>query len=181
MTWTSPEPASDSTMVLASLLPVPEMVALTGVLLAKGPRPAAGAVATAVRHAASATHIAVVGVGSVFGFGPFDEAERSGSAWRVATVHLDVRVAANATELATTSTPALAGRRVRYVESLILVARPGYRLALTHGLLAYWAVTYGILLLALVVVLSRGWVRRYRVFVNAKEKDDCEAAAPAEV
>lgn len=157
------------------------MVALTEVLLALGPRPAAGAVATAVRHAASAMHIAVVGMGSVFGFVRFDEAELSGSAWRVATLHLDVRVAANATELATKSTLALAGRRVRYVESLIPVARPGYRHASTHRLLAYWAVTYDILVLALVVVLSRGWVRWYRVAVHAKEKDDCKAAAPVEM
>lgn len=64
------------------------------------------------------------------------------------------------------------GRPVWYVESLFLVARPGYRPAVTRRLLIVLSVLYGILS---VVVVVNGLRRWWRADVGAAE--DPEAAA----
>lgn len=150
------DPASDASLLLAVLVVVPEAAVIVQLLLRRHvppllrprlrPRPRwywrEGA-SLAVAIAAGA--VALVGVGFV------DRQEQLGNAWRAAAVRHSRRIPANQSEHLTSSSVDYSGRIVYDSETLIVIARTGYRPGLTRWLLigsivAFAMLTVGVLL-----------------------------------
>lgn len=150
------DPASDASLLLAVLVVVPEAAVIVQLLLRRHfppplrprlrPRPRwywrEGA-SLAVAIAAGA--VALVGVGFV------DRQEQLGHAWRAAAVRHSRRIPANQSEHLTSMSVDYFGRIVYDSETLIVIARTGYRPGLTRWLLigsvvAFAMLTVGVLL-----------------------------------
>lgn len=118
----------DSTIVLALLLPMPEAVSLVGVVLGAGPPPTASTAAALWRPATRPRWHSSRWRGCGLPLASYSSTARSG-ATRPGGLRHAARgrawVAATAAELAAASTRTCAGRRVRRVESLLLVDAPG--------------------------------------------------------
>lgn len=173
-------PATDIDIVLAALVVVPEAVALLLHLLQPAHPPSTGARRGRVRRGLSVGFIISAGVLSLLAIGFLDAQEQSGASWRAAALRLETRIAANETEQASMSGQQIdyTGRPVWYVESLFLVARPGYRPAVTRRLLIVLSFLYGILS---VVVVVNGLRRWWRADVGAAEDPEAAAAEGIEI
>lgn len=159
------DPASDASLLLAILVVVPEAAVIVQLLLRRHvppplqprlrPRPRwywrEGA-SLAVAIAAGA--VALVGVGFV------DRQEQLGHAWRAAAVRHSRRIPANQSEHLTSLSVDYFGRIVYDSETLIVVARTGYRPGLTRWLLVGSVVAFTMLT---VLVLVRSAVAAWQV------------------
>lgn len=164
-------PASDTDLILAGLVVVPEAVALLLLLLQPAPPSDSATRAGRARHLTCAVLIVGAGLLSLLGVGFLDAQEHAGSSWRAAALRLETRIAANETEQASTSGQQIdyTGRQVWHVESLIMVARPGYRPSVTRPLFIGMSVAYGLLTGVVIAKGVWGWYIGRRAAAAATE------------
>ncbi|OSX74972.1 hypothetical protein BU14_0259s0007 [Porphyra umbilicalis] len=165
------DPVSNAELLLAVLVVVPEVLALVVLLVTPSSPATPSDWVGLARYAAILALVAAAGAVSLLGIGFLDAQERRGSAWRAATVRMDTRLVAAATESPKTLASAVdyTGRRVWHVESLILIARPGYRSSVTRRLLAGMGAVYGALVVVVVAKLVTVYVARRGTSAGAAE------------
>lgn len=103
--------------------------------------------------------IGVVGLLSLLGLGTLTRLEVIGRKWRASTLRIETTVASNLTEEAYTSSFVVdyTGRLVMYYETLLVVARLGYRPVLVVLLTAGVAILYCVLgVMCILIALRRG-------------------------
>ncbi|GAB0492355.1 hypothetical protein MMPV_003617 [Pyropia vietnamensis] len=175
-------PASDTDIILAGLVVVPEAVTLLLLLLQPPPSPKPGAKQRLVLRALSLGFIVFAGGVSLLGIQYLNTQEQNGSNWRAAALRTEIRIAANETEQALLPGQRIdySGRRVWHVESLFLIARPGYRPTVTRKLYISLSVGYGMLSLAVVTKALWGTYNRWRAAAVDGGDSETRDAAPAE-
>ncbi|OSX76599.1 hypothetical protein BU14_0184s0026 [Porphyra umbilicalis] len=149
-----PEPVTTAELVLAASVVVPEVVAM----LAIATRPAPWTTRTAV----GAGVLAVVGATAIGGLVAQAVAEAEGAAWRTATVREGLTVNAPPSALLGGLATDLTGAAVVREETLVLLARPGYRPQLVRDVTIGMAVLYAAAVLCVAAVGRRSWRRRRR-------------------
>lgn len=168
-------PAENVDLILAGLLVIPEAVALLAYLVQPAQSPPGPAVrAGRLRRVVCMALVIGAGALSLLGLWYLDREEQRGSSWRAAALRLDVRIAANETEQANTPGQEIdyTGRAVWHVESLFLVARPGYRPADTRRLFVGLSLGYGVLTMLVVAKGSWRWYASWRATAAAVEESD---------
>lgn len=146
------EPVSDVELVLAVLVVMPEVAAVLLLLLQlcdTHARPRA----LNWRQGLTFALVVLAGGAALVGIGYLDRVEQAGHAWRAASVRLETRLPINRTEEERLDRDKFdyRGRVLTYTETLLLVARTGYRPAQTRRLLAGSAAAY-VTLTAVVIV-----------------------------
>lgn len=165
-------PATATDFVLAALVVVPEAVALVQVLLQPAPLPEPTVWSGRTRRTLSVALVIIAGAVSLLGAGFLDAQEQAGSSWRAATLRIETRIAANETEQALVTGRRIdySGRPVWHIESLFLVARPGYRPATTRKLFISLSVVYGVLTFMVLTLGLWRWTSRRRAAAAAAEE-----------
>lgn len=146
------EPVTNVELVLAVLVVMPEVAAVLLLLLQlcdTHVRPRA----LNWRQGLTFVLVVLAGGAALVGVGYLDRVERAGHAWRAASVRLETRLPINRTEeeRMDRDTFDYRGRVLTFTETLLLVARTGYRPAQTRQLLVGSAAVY-VTLTAVVIV-----------------------------
>lgn len=159
------EPVPTASLILAALVVLPEAAAVL-MLLLRPPRLGHPDGRARLRWRSGLTLMLLVVAGAIAltGLGYLDGQERTGAAWRAATVRTTSHVAVNDTEQKYTlhEERDYRGRLTWHTESLYVVARTGYRPHLTRGLLigsfiAFVALIFAVLSQAAAAVLWQRW------------------------
>lgn len=159
------DPISNTELFLALLVVVPEAIAIVVVLLQQQRRGNQQRQQRRPRwywrEGSSAVLVAAAGVVALIGVGSLDAQEHAGHSWRAAALRYSRRIVANETEdrLVGTANVNYHGRETTDNETLLLVARTGYRPHLTRRLLVVSTVVYAALTVA---VLGKGAVAAWR-------------------
>lgn len=166
------EPVTNVELVLAVLVVMPEVAAVLLLLLQlcdTHTRPRA----LNWRQGLTFALVVLAGGAALVGIGYLDRVEQAGHAWRAASVRLETRLPINRTEeeRMDRDTFDYRGRVLTYTETLLLVARTGYRPAQTRRLLVGSAATY-VMLTAVVIVRAvvQAWLLS-APFSAAEEED----------
>lgn len=176
-------PVSNSAIILAMLVLVPEAVAVLLLLPARHDAPEHG-LSWRWRTGLKVALVVMAGAVALVGIGYLDSQERTGHAWRAATVRTGTRIAVNVTEQPYASYDEIdyRGRMTMHTESLILVARTGYRPRLTRQLLLGCAITYALMIVAVLVqALAEEWRRRRARAVGGDGRAAGSVATPTPV
>ncbi|GAB0489331.1 hypothetical protein MMPV_000549 [Pyropia vietnamensis] len=148
------DPVSDTELVLALVVVIPEALAVILLLLQPKKRHSRWS-RWYWRESSSLVVVVIAGAVALLGVGYLDRQEHSGHAWRAAVVRHNRRIPANATEEINVAPHLIdySGRPVVDNETLIIIARTGYRPNLTRKLLVVSIVSYG----ALTVIVLVRW------------------------
>lgn len=170
------DPTSNSELLLAVLVVVPEAAAILLLLIQHryGPRQP---LHRQWREGVSLALAVAAGAAALVAVAFADVQERKGHSWRAATTHLQPDLSASDSELSHVHMVNATGRLVSFTESLIVVARTGYRPHLTRLLLVILLSTYAALL---ALVLVRVVVAPAGVYNSNQEADGPSAAVGVE-
>lgn len=144
------DPVSNSELLLAVLVVVPEAATIVLLLIQRRRQPPRRPPRWSWREGLMLGLAVVAGAAALIAVGFVDWQERRGAAWRAATTRLELSLPASDKELLRGFDAT--GRYVTLVESLLLVARTGYRPHLTRRLAVGMTAAYAGLVLA---VLAR--------------------------
>lgn len=156
-------PVSDAGLLLAALVVMPKAAAIVLLLLQqrRRGRPPPRRSRCYWREGASRALVLAAGAAALAGVGYLDRVERAGHAWRAAAVRHSRRIAANETEERTARAMDYRRRLATDNETLLVVARTGYRPHLTRRLLVGSIAPY-VVLAATVLVKAAAATRRQR-------------------
>lgn len=156
------DPIPNGGLILSVLVVVPEAVAVLLLLLQRH-GPLHRMFRWRWRNVLTLGLILVAGAIALVGVGYLDRQEQSGHAWRAATVRVGTRIHVNATEqkYERRSSINYRGRLTWHTESLIIVARTGYRPHVTRRLLVCSIIAYVLLAVAVLVqAVAAAWLWR---------------------
>ncbi|GAB0493918.1 hypothetical protein MMPV_005205 [Pyropia vietnamensis] len=150
------DPISNAGLILAVLVVLPEAVAVMLLLLQRR-GPPHRQYRWRWRNGLALTLVVMAGAIALVGVGYLDYQEHDGHAWRAATVRTGTLINVNGTEQKYVAPTVIdyRGRLTWHTESLIIVARTGYRPHITRRLLVVCVVAYAMLTAA---VLTQGLV-----------------------
>lgn len=170
------DPVSDTGLILAALVVVPEAMAVL-LLLLRRRRLSQRMFRWRWRAGLSAALVVVAGAVVLVGVGYLDRQEQEGHAWRAATVRVALHTAVNTTEQKYTHPDKIdyRGRLTWYQESLFVVARSGYRPHVTRRLFVGSVVAYAVLVVAVLVRSVVTWWQRRRRPDNDEESRAVDA------